>query len=83
MQSWGSNTIEAIASGYDDEYIQETAKMKIRNGMEQLPYYIFEASLRGMKITESLQQLLWRTGPMTDFIMIEQNSLPEPEEEYF
>ena len=56
--------VEAISMNIDSDNIKYRAKEYIKNNMEKLPYYIFEAQIRWMDFSELLQDLVWRKNKM-------------------
>lgn len=62
-----TENIDLIGSGISISDMKEEAERKIEQILETLPFYIYEATIRGFKYTEELQEIHDRKEQL-DFI---------------
>ena len=76
--------IESHAYDFDTEHMKAQAWEMIKSAFEQLPKYIFEATIRWMNYSAQLQELTWRTGSiisMNEFQKLK--AIEQKTEEFF
>lgn len=61
-----SSNLDFIGSGVTTANLKREAEARLKLQMQKLPYYIFEATIRGISYTEKLQKIYGRSAKLAD-----------------